>query len=73
MTDNNRYHDGKIYTIRCRIDDNLIYVGSTIQPLYKRWYDHKKRCNNPNDKEHNRYIYKKIRETNNLDDWYIEL
>jgi len=26
-----RYENGKIYTIRCRYDDNLIYVGSTIE------------------------------------------
>ena len=38
MTDN-KYHNGKIYTIRNKNDDTLItliYVGSTIQPLYKR-------------------------------------
>ena len=23
-------------------DDSLIYVGSTIQPLFKRWFEHKK-------------------------------
>ena len=33
----NKYNNGKIYTIRCRDDNNLIYVGSTVQPLYKRW------------------------------------
>ncbi len=37
----NKYNNGKIYTIRCKDDNNLIYVGSTIQPLYKRWNDHK--------------------------------
>jgi len=26
-----RYENGKIYTIRCRYDDTLIYVGSTIE------------------------------------------
>ena len=36
------YADGKIYTIRNRNDTTLIYVGSTTQPLYKRFYSHKK-------------------------------
>ena len=31
-----RYKRGKIYTIRCRNDDTLIYVGSTIQKLSRR-------------------------------------
>ena len=63
------YQDGKIYTIRCRTDDTLIYVGSTIQPLSKRMWGHKAVCNN--DKYNNRLIYKTI--NNNWDDWYIEL
>ncbi len=28
--DNNRYKNGKIYTIRYRNDDSLIYVGSSV-------------------------------------------
>ena len=71
--DNNRYKNGKIYTIRNINDNNLIYVGSTIQPLYKRWHDHKNRCFNESNKEYNKVLYKKIREINNLDNWYIEL
>ena len=71
--DNNRYKNGKIYTIRNINDNNLIYVGSTIQPLYKRFHDHKKKCMNENNKEYNKFLYKKIRETNNINDWYIEL
>ncbi len=27
-------------------DDSLIYVGSTIQPLFKRWHQHKQNLNN---------------------------
>jgi hypothetical protein len=39
MTENdiNIYNYGKMYTIRCRTENNLIYVGSIIQPLHKRW------------------------------------
>jgi hypothetical protein len=46
--DINIYNNGKIYTIRCRTDNNLIYVGSTTQPLHKRWFTHKSRTNNIN-------------------------
>ena len=35
------YSKGKIYTIRCRTDETLIYVGSTIQPLNRRFSKHK--------------------------------
>ena len=35
------YSKGQIYTIRNRNDDSKIYIGSTIQPLYKRLYTHK--------------------------------
>ncbi len=44
--DINIYNNGNIYTIRCRTDNNLIYVGSTTQPLRKRWFTHKSRINN---------------------------
>ena len=36
------YQKGKIYTIRCRDDETLIYVGSSIQPLSVRWGGHKR-------------------------------
>jgi len=49
MTDN-KYKNGKIYTIRYTNDDTLIYVGSTTQPLYKMFMDHKK--NETNEKIH---------------------
>ena len=63
------YDKGKIYTIRCKTDDSLIYVGSTIQPLSVRWGGHKTVCNT--DKHKNRLIYKAI--NNNWSEWYIEL
>jgi len=64
-----KYKNGKIYTIRYKNDDSLIYVGLTVQPLFKRWHQHKSRVNN---KEYNTLVYIKIRETN-IEDWYIEL
>jgi hypothetical protein len=34
------YENGKIYCIRNK-SNNLIYIGSTCQPLYKRFHQHK--------------------------------
>ena len=68
--DINIYNNGKIYTIRCRTDNNLIYVGSTIQPLHKRWYTHKSRLI---DSDFDHYIiYIKMKELGK-DNFYIEL
>ena len=64
-----KYKNGKIYTIRCKNDDSLIYVGSTVQPLFKRWHQHKTRVNN---QVYNNILYQKMRETN-IENWYIEL
>ena len=35
------YSKSKIYTIRNRNDDSLIYVGATVQPLSVRFGGHK--------------------------------
>ena len=67
-----KYKNGKIYTIRCKNDDSLIYVGSTVQPLFKRWFEHKSKANNEKYETYNKLLYQKIRETNNLNDWYID-
>ena len=61
------YSKGKIYTIRCRNDTTLIYVGSTIQPLAKRWGQHKGQYL----KTPNYLLYQTI--NNDWDNWYIEL
>lgn len=61
------YSKGKIYTIRCRNDETLIYVGSTTQPLSKRWGGHKAKSKI----QGNRLIYSTI--NNEWDNWYIEL
>ena len=63
------YQQGKIYTIRCRTDDTLIYVGSTIQSLAVRWGGHKRSCKK--EKEKNRLIYQTI--NGEWENWYIEL
>ncbi len=61
------YSKGQIYSIRFHNNISLIYIGSTIQPLYKRMYKHK--CDT------NISLYKII-ETEYKNDWsvcYIEL
>jgi hypothetical protein len=63
------YSNAKIYTIKCKNDDKLIYVGSTIQPLSVRWGGHKAVCKM--EKHKNRLIYKTINEK--WDDWEINL
>jgi hypothetical protein len=59
-----RYKRGQIYTIRCITDDTMIYVGSTINTLSKRFHKHK------SDKNCSLYDY--ITE-NDWCGWYIEL
>ena len=44
------YQQGKIYTIRCKTDNNLIYVGSTVNTLIRRWYNHKQDTDRRNSK-----------------------
>lgn len=64
-----KYSTGTIYTIRCRTDDKLIYVGSTIQPLHKRFHQHKRhsKC----EKNMTMKLYVEVND--NWDNWYIEL
>ncbi len=64
-----KYQNGKIYTIRCRTDDSLIYVGSTTQRLCSRLTGHKA----DSLKTHiysNHSLYSIIGDWGN---WYIEL
>jgi hypothetical protein len=68
--DNNIYNNGKIYTIRCRTDNNLIYVGSTIQPLHKRFHGHKMKLLNGG--YNHRFLYNKMNDLG-IDNFYIEL
>ena len=46
------------------------YVGSS-RDLVKRKYNHKSRCNNPNDEHHNFLIYKTIRDNGGWDNWSL--
>ena len=61
------YQDGKIYTIRCKTDNELIYVGSTVEKLSRRMAGHRgKSKKTPNSK-----FYSKVND--NWDNWFIEL
>jgi hypothetical protein len=62
------YSQGKIYTIRCRNDPSLIYVGSTIQSLAKRFGEHRRHSKQEKNKK--TLLYNEIED---WDDWYIEL
>ena len=58
-----RYENGKIYIVRCKYDDNLIYVGSTIRTLEERLKGHRThyRCS----------LYQYV--NGDWDNWFIEL
>jgi hypothetical protein len=68
MTDINKYSNASIYTIRCRTDDSLIYVGSTISPIHKRLCSHKTNCKNGKAGS----LYNHIK-NDDWSDWYLEL
>lgn len=61
------YSQGKIYTIRCKVNTFLIYVGSTTQSLSQRWGGHKK----DSLRKPQIILYTNIK--NDWDNWYIEL
>ncbi len=64
------FKNGKIYTIRCKDDEALIYVGSTTQKLSQRWQDHK-----DSTKLESKYCFKLYQEIRKrgVDSFYIEL
>jgi hypothetical protein len=65
------YSFGKIYTVRCRTDDKLIYVGSTIQTLSMRLVGHKSSCAYGSM---TCLLYDAVRKDDmGWDNWYIEL
>lgn len=64
------YNNAKIYTIKYKNDASLIYVGSTTQILSKRFTEHKSYYNKGDERS---LLYLKMKETNDIDNWYIEL
>jgi hypothetical protein len=61
------YQDGKIYTIRCRNDNTLIYVGSTTMTLPRRIAEHRFASVSNNSRK----LYQSV--NGEWDNWYIEL
>lgn len=61
------YSKSKIYTIRCYTNPDHIYVGSTLNPLSKRFAEHKKRSKTKPDV----LLYLTI--GTDWDQYYIEL
>ena len=60
---------GYIYTIKCKDDEKLIYVGSTIN-LKRRWNEHKQAATQSKFKHY--YLYNKMSELGH-DRFYIEV
>ena len=60
------YKLGKIYTIRCKNNSELIYIGSTVETLSSRFSKHKFSAKNFPQRE----FYSHVQDWN---DWYIEL
>ena len=60
------YQNGKIYTIRCKLDSSQIYVGSTCETLCSRFSKHKYHWKH----QASMPLYSYIQDFN---DWYIEL
>ena len=61
-----RYLNGKIYLVKYKYDDNMIYVGSTKLTLEERMREHRKTT-----KESVYSLYDKV--CGDWDNWYIEL
>jgi hypothetical protein len=61
---------GKIYLIKYKLNEEYIYVGSTIRDIQSRWKEHLKGYNK---KTNTSLLYQKMRETNDVGNWYIEL
>jgi len=55
-----------IYKIQHRDIDELLYVGSTTD-FTRRKAEHKRRCNNANDKSYNSKVYQMIRKNGGFD------
>jgi hypothetical protein len=65
----NKYHSGKIYTLRTPQSEKY-YIGSTTQPLHKRLHEHKRHYKRfQNDK----YSYVSSFDIIQYEDHYIEL
>lgn len=63
------YENSLVYKLCCNDPEITdIYVGSTCN-FKVRKYGHKRSCHNETDKEHNRYVYRFIRENGGWENW----
>ena len=65
------FSKGLIYSIVCKTDETLIYVGSTTN-FTQRKSSHKSTCNNENDENHNFPVYVMIRANGGWDSFNIK-
>lgn len=63
----NPYHEGKIYKITCLLNLALLYIGSTMLTIEKRFIKHKK-----DSKKDNSLLYQKMRKYG-VENFKIEL
>ncbi len=65
------FSKGLIYSIVCKTDETLIYIGSTTN-YTKRKNQHKKICRNENNKGHNLQVYVMIRANGGWDNFEMK-
>ena len=73
LNNNEKYSRSKIYTIKCKTNTSLIYIGYTTESLSIRWSHHKGSCNNVKNKSYNLNVYKIMRDNGGFENFYIEL
>lgn len=61
-----------IYQICC-VDESITdcYVGRTRKSMEERFYHHKKTCDNPSYKYHNKFLYEFMRKNGGVNNWKI--
>jgi len=64
------YLNSVIYKIEHTDNPELIYIGSTTN-FIKRKYNHKKCCNNENDRDYNKNLYNMIRKNGGFNEFKI--
>ena len=62
------YSNGLIYSIVCKTDETMLYIGSTTN-YTKRKNLHKSTCNNENSEHHNLQVYVMIRANGGWDNF----
>ena len=65
------FSKGLIYTIVCKTDETLLYVGSTTN-FTQRKYKHKSTCYCEKNKDHNLQVYVMIRANGGWDSFEMK-